>query len=153
MVASTFIDYYSFGFAGRDPPVEIYNTRPVPVRAARLSSFAVMGGTWIALTTVVAWLVVAFTAWRSRNAATLLLLTVPLLALLGQLHFAVKYGIDAQGPVKGAYMQFAALPLYGLFGLAATWGWKRNWPGKLATVLHALAFATLAIYCLYARLG
>lgn len=153
LVASTFIDYYSFGFAGNTPPVEIHNTRPVPVGAATLSSFAVMGGTWIALTTVVAWLGVAFTAWRSRNAATVLLLFVPLIALLGQLHFAVKYGIDAQGPVKGAYMQFASLSLYGLFGLASTWGWKRNWPGKLFTVIHALAFFTVAVYCLYARLG
>jgi hypothetical protein len=153
LVASTFVDYYSFGFAGRNPPVEICNTRPVPPRAVALSRYAIMGGTWIALTTIVAWLVVAFAAWRSKNAGYLLLLLVPLIALLGQLHFAVKFAIDAQGPVKGAYMQFAAIPLYGLFGLAATWGWKRGWPLKLAVVLHALALSAVAAYCFCARLG
>jgi len=153
LVASTFVDYYSFGFAGRTPPVEIQNTRPVPVRAALLSSYAVAGGTWIALTTMVAWLAVAFAAWRSKHAGLVLLLLVPLIGLLGQLHFAVKFAIDAQGPVKGAYLQFAAIPLYGLFGLAATWGWKRGWPYKLAIGVHASAFAAVAIYCLYARLA
>jgi hypothetical protein len=153
LVASTFVDYYSFGFAQRTPPVESYNSRPVPVKAAALSSFAVMGGTWIAIATMLAWLVAAFSVWRSKNVGHLLILLVPLMALLGQLHFAVKFAIDAQGPIKGAYIQFAALPLYGLFGLAATWGWRRGWPGKLAIVLHAVAFATVAIYCLYARLA
>ena len=131
LVASTFVDYYSFGFAQRTPPVESYNSRPVPVRAATLSSFAVVGGTWIAITTMIAWLVAAVAVWRSKNVGHLLILLVPLTALLGQLHFAVKFAIDAQGPVKGAYMQFAAAPLYALFGIAATWGWKgagaRSW--------------------------
>ncbi len=153
LVASTFVDYYNFGFAGRTPPTETYNTRPVPLRAAALSSYAVVGGTWIALTTMVAWWVVAFAAWRSRNAGNLLLLLVPLIALLGQIHFAQKFAVDIQGPIKGAYMQFAAIPLYGLFGLAATWGWKRGWPEKLAIVLHAAALATVTVYCLNARLG
>jgi hypothetical protein len=153
LVASTFVDYYSFGFAQRTPPVEFYNSRPVPVRAAALSSFAVMGGTWIAITTMIAWLVAALAVLRSKNVGSLLILLVPLIALLGQLHFAVKFAVDAQGTIKGAYMQFAAIPLYGLFGLAATWGWKRGWPGKLAIAFHAVAFATVAIYCLYARLG
>jgi hypothetical protein len=112
-----------------------------------------MGGTWIALTTIISWLVVAFAAWRSKDVAILLVVLVPLVALLGQLHFAIKFAIDAQGPVKGAYMQFAAAPLYALFGIAATWGWKRGWGEKLAVVFHAVAFATVAIYCLYARLG
>ena len=152
-VASTFVDYYSFGFAQRTLPAEDHNARPVPVRAAMLSSYAVMGGTWIALTTMVSWLVAAFAVWRSKNTGNLLLLLLPLLALLGQVHFAVKFAIDAEGPIKGAYMQFAAIPLYGLFGLAATWGWKRGWPWKLAIAIHALAFATVAVYCLYARLG
>ena len=153
LVASTFVDYYSFGFAQRTPPVESYNSRPVPVRAAALSSFAVMGGTWIAMTTMIAWLVAAVAVWRSKNAGHLLILLVPLAALLGQLHFAVKFAVDAQGPIKGAYMQFAAIPLYGLFGLAVTWGWKRGWPGKLAIAFHGVALATVAIYCFYARLG
>jgi hypothetical protein len=65
-------------------------------------------------------------AWRRKNVEASSLLLVPLIALLGQLHFAVKFAIDAQGPIKGAYMQFAAIPLYGLFGVAATWGWKKG---------------------------
>jgi len=153
LVASTFVDYYSFGFAGRTPPVTIYNTHPVPLRAAALSSHAVMGGTWMALTTMVAWLIAASATWRSKHAGNLVLLLVPLVALLGQLHFAVKFAVDAQGPVKGTYMQFAAIPLYGLFGLAATWGWKRGWSGKLVSALHAMAFAAVAVYCIFARLG
>jgi hypothetical protein len=108
----------------------------------------------MALTTMVAWLAAAIAAWRSRNAGNVVLLLAPLMALLGQLHFAVKFAVDAQGPVKGAYMQFAAIPLYGLFGLAVTWSWKRGgWSGKLAAAVHALAFASVAIYCLVARLG
>jgi hypothetical protein len=153
LVASTFVDYYSFGFAGRTPPVRIHNTHPVPLRAAAVSPYAVMGGTWMALTTMVAWLIATFAAWRSRNVGNLVLLLVPLVALLGQLHFAVKFAVDAQGPVKGAYMQFAAIPLYGLYGLAVAWSWKRGWSGRLATALNALAFASVAIYCLLSRLG
>jgi len=153
LVASTFADYYAFGFAGRTPPVEIYNTHPVPRRAAALSSFAVMGGAWISLVTILAWVVAAVATLRSKNVGALLSLLVPLTALLGQLHFAVKFAVDIQGPIKGAYMQFAAIPLYALFGLAATWGRKRGWPGKLAIAVNALAFTAVAIYCFVARLG
>jgi hypothetical protein len=127
--------------------------RPVPVRAAALSSYATVGGTWIAFVTLVAWFIAARGTWKSRDAGRFLLLLLPLLALLGQLHFAVKFAIDAQGPIKGAYMQFAAAPLCGLFGVAAVWAWKRGWTGKLAVAMHALALATVTAYCCYARLG
>jgi hypothetical protein len=102
---------------------------------------------------MIAWLVAALAVLRSKNVGSLLILLVPLIALLGQLHFAVKFAIDAQGAINGAYIQFAAIPLYGLFGLAATRGWKRGLPGKLSIAFHTVAFATVAIYCLYARLG
>jgi hypothetical protein len=153
LIASTFVDYYSFGFAQHTPPAETINTRPVPRSAVTLSSFSMMGGTWIAVATLVAWLVVAFCALRTRNLEHLLCVLLPLIAVAGQLQFAVKFAIDAQGPIKGAYLQFAALPLCGLFGLAATWGWRRGWPERLAGVGHGLALLMVALYCLYARLA
>jgi hypothetical protein len=53
------------------------------------------------------------------------MLAVPVLAIAGQLHFAISFPVDKTGPVKGYYVQFAAPALYALFGLAVEWLLRR----------------------------
>lgn len=155
LVASTFVDYYSYHFAGNKQPTEIKNARDVPLRASQASGYSALGGTWIAAVTVIAWLATALVVFRRREAAALPLLFVPLVALAGQLHFAVKYAVDAQGPIKGLYMQFAAVPLYGLFGLGATWPLRlrRGWVGWVLLLPSLAALLPVTAYVLIARLG
>jgi len=147
LVASTFSDFYSYCLAAWEvkAPVYFIHHRPVPVRAYALSRFSVMGGTVIALLTLLAWFGAAKGLWRRPSDPRLVLLLIPLLALLGQMHFATKYPNDDFGPIKGAYMQFVAPILCGLFGLAVAWMWRRIWARAGAVV----AFAALLLVFVY----
>jgi Dolichyl-phosphate-mannose-protein mannosyltransferase len=128
LVASTFCDYYNFGFAGTASPGVpgvLRNQRTVPARALPFSRASVVAGTAIALVAMVTWLAVARHLWRRRDDPRLVLLLIPLAAVAGQLHFATKYPHDGFGPVKGTYIQFVAPILCGLFGLGVAWMWRR----------------------------
>jgi hypothetical protein len=129
LVASTFSDYYSYCLAAWDAttPITRIHYRPIPLVAFDLSRRSVMGGTFIALLTLLAWFGAAKRLWRQPSDPRAVLLLIPLLALLGQMHFATKYPNDDFGPIKGAYMQFVAPILCGLFGLAVGWMWRRVW--------------------------
>lgn len=147
LVASTFSDFYSYCLAAwevKDPVYYIHH-RPVPVRAFNLSCYSVIGGTVIALLTLLAWFGALNGLRRRPSDPRLVLLIIPLLALLGQMHFATKYPNDDFGPIKGAYMQFVAPILCGLFGLAVAWMWRRVWARTGAIV----AFAALLPVFLY----
>jgi 4-amino-4-deoxy-L-arabinose transferase-like glycosyltransferase len=143
LVASTFSDYYSYCLAALEAktPVRSIHYRPVPVRAFELSRYSVMGGTVIALLTLLAWFGAVNGLRRRPGDPRTVLLIIPLLALLGQMHFATKYPNDDFGPIKGAYMQFVAPILCGLFGLAVAWMWRRVW--ARAGVVAALAALVL----------
>ena len=147
LVASTFSDYYSYCLAawGGKTPVYIIHGRPVPRVAFVLSCLSVIGGTVIALLTLLSWVGAAKKLWRQPSDPRMVLLLVPLLALLGQIHFATKYPNDNFGPIKGAYMQFVAPVLCALFGLAVAWMWRRVWARAGAIA----AFAALLLVFLY----
>jgi hypothetical protein len=116
-----------------------------------LSIGSVIGGASIALVTVVAWFVAWVTAWRRKEVVRPLFLCVPLVAMLGQMHFGIQYPIDIVGPIKGVYMQFASPSLYALFGLAVAWLWKRPWARPLS-VVQLIALAAVSAYTIYCRL-
>jgi hypothetical protein len=155
LVASSFVDYYNYGFA-RDPEagklpddvaVNGWGLRPVAVVAARVAN---AGGLVIAATTALALLALAVVLWRRREAGELPLVLVPLATLAGQLHFAIQYPVDSEGVVKGAYMQQAALPLSIVFAAAVVWLWRRRWGRELAGACTAtlLCLAAYVVVCL-----
>ncbi|MCB9652970.1 MAG: glycosyltransferase family 39 protein [Deltaproteobacteria bacterium] len=155
LVASTFSDYYNFAFspppkAEREPDPR-FNGRSGPRKnAVRLSIASVVGGTVVLGMTIVGWLFAFRWAWRRRDFTVLGLLFVPLLALLGQLHFATKYPIDALGVIKGAYLQFAAPPLFAVYGASIAW-LLRHRLGRALGYLGLAALAPIVAYTLYAR--
>ena len=153
LVASTFSDYYSYCFAAwnAQTPVAYIHHRPVPVVAFDLSCLSVIGGTVMALLTVLAWLAAARWLWRRPRDPRPVLLLVALLALLGQMHFATKYPNDDFGPIKGAYMQFVAPILCGLFGLAVAWMWRRVW-ARAGAVVALAALLLVFVYSADCRL-
>jgi hypothetical protein len=153
LIATTFSDYYAFGFSGGTYGSE----RWISGAAVTLGCMSVMGGTLIALVTVVAWFGAARVLWRRRDDGEpdprFVLLVVPVLALLGLMHFVTKYPNDNLGPIKGAYLQFAAPVMCALFGLGVSWMWerraRRRWRVAALTALGALAL--VAAYTIHAR--
>jgi hypothetical protein len=155
LVASTFVDYYNFAYAPYpDPagPHELGNFRPLRHDVRAVSRFSMIGGTLIALATLAAFFPVLAGVWRRREYGRLAFLLAPLFAIAGQLHFSVKYPIDSEGMIKGTYVQFAAAPLYVLFGLAVAWLWSRRPFGRALAVAQLAAVAAVAYYTIYCRL-
>lgn len=152
LLASTFCDYYDYTFAGRppagDPGIPIHHGA-ITVRTLLWARRSVAAGVPIALATVAALAACAIWLFRRRDLARLFLVAAPVVAVLGQLHFAIQFPFDAEGPVKGAYLQFAAGPLFALFGVAVAWSARRRlrWP---ILALLAAAFALTAGYSLHA---
>jgi hypothetical protein len=148
LVTSTFVDYYNYGFSStfqRTSP-----KGPVPRTTFQFSIASAIGGATIALATAVAWIVAFLTTWKRKEVVRPLFLFMPLIAVMGQMHFGVKYPVDLVGPIKGIYMQFASTPLYALFGLAVAWLWKRPWLRPLA-MLELAALGAVAAYTIYCR--
>ena len=110
MVASTFSDFYFYDFASSDnqTPTMPHLRRAVPKLAFQLSCLSTIGGTILAGLAMAAW----FGSWRAFRGRPpdprLVLLLIPLLAVLGQMHFATKYPNDNFGTIKGTYLQFVA---------------------------------------------
>ncbi len=148
LFASTFVDYYNFAFGPYpetlDAPLRA-NLKPLRPEVLTLSRIAIAGGAVVALATIAGFFGCVLAVRRRRDAALAVLLAIPALAVLGQLHFAVKYPLDAEGLVKGAYLQFAAAPLCATFGVAVAWLWRRPKLRALAVVALAGVVA-LAIY-------
>jgi hypothetical protein len=152
-VASTFVDYWNYGFSriatvgktGIHHPAA--STPPDILLAAQR---AAVGGTLIFLAIVVAWLGASLHVWQRRDWGRMTLVAVPLAALAAAMHFAITYPVDAVGVVKSVYMQFGAGPLCGLYGVSVGWSRERihRWP-LLPILLGALWL--VAAYTLYCR--
>jgi hypothetical protein len=157
LVASTFADYYSYSFAAfhGSTPVILVGHRPVPLLAFRLGCLSVIGGTLIALLTLCGWFGAARALRRRPADPRTVLLIAPLVALLGQLHFATKYPDDDFGPIKGAYLQFVAPILCALFGLAVAWLWRRvrTRAGAVAAIVALLLLLAYTVDCRLPRFG
>ena len=153
LVASTFSDFYSYCLAAWEAKTPVYfiHHRPVPILAYDLSRFSVIGGTVIALLTLLSWLAAGNRLRRQPSDPRLVLLIIPLLALLGQMHFSTKYPNDDFGPIKGAYMQFVAPILCGLFGLAVAWMWRRLW-ARAGAIAALAALLMVFLYSADCRL-
>src|SRR5205085_7782734 len=112
-----------------------------------LGCLSVMGGTVVALVTLLAWFGTMRALWRRRADGDpdprLALLLAPFGAFLGLVHFVTKYPNDTLGPIKGAYLQFAAPVLCALFGVGVAWMWRRRarwwWRAGALTAVGALA--------------
>lgn len=155
LVASTFADYYNFAFCAPPPrgepdPIAANQRRGPRPAAFQLSRASVAGGTVVVVATVITWLATFVWLWRRRCVARLALLLAPLLALVGQIHFAIQYPIDDMGVIKSSYLQFAAPPLYALFGVGVAWLWSRR-RGRPWAILCLGGFAPVAAYTLYCR--
>jgi hypothetical protein len=180
LVATTFNDYYVFNYSG---DFKYQGRRWISAAGVTLGCLSVAGGTLIALVTVLAWFGAVPALWRrhsvgnpgrvpepsrdgSRRAELagsprddgepdprFALLLAPLGALIGQLHFAVKYPNDNFGPIKGAYLQFVAPVLCALFGVGVAWMWRRRarWAWRGASLLAMGAVALVAAYSVHAR--
>jgi hypothetical protein len=153
VVASTFADYYNFGFvaaAPTNPTRYIANGVPLPQRSLALARASTVAGAIIAASSAIAWLWALIACLRRRDSVRLLFLLAPAAAIAGLLHFEMQYPFDFGGMIKGVYLQFAAAPLFALFGLAvqATMRRRVTWP--LAFVQCAALLAVTS-YTIYAR--
>jgi 4-amino-4-deoxy-L-arabinose transferase-like glycosyltransferase len=153
VVATTFVDYWNFGFAPYPLPGEpsaLGNYKPLRPDVLAVSRPAMAGGTIIFLITTCALIMGIRSSLRRRNVEDLALCLVPLLAVAGQCHFATQFPNDSEGLVKGAYLQFAAPPLCALFGLALAWCWRTP-RTRAITIVGCAALALVAFYTLYCR--
>jgi hypothetical protein len=150
LIASTFCDYYRYGFAGpKEPNTDLFANRgAVSARATVLARASVIAGIVIALVCGLASVFAAVRLLRRREVARLLVLAIPAFGLAGQAYFAVVYPFDFEGVVKGVYYQFAALPLCAVFGLAVSSAWRQP---RLAVpaLLCTLAVVPVAVYTTY----
>jgi 4-amino-4-deoxy-L-arabinose transferase-like glycosyltransferase len=156
LVATTFSDYYNFNFV-RPPapgtPTVKFNSKPMRVSAILPSRGSVVGGTALALLAVAAWLISARRLWRRGDDGRLVLLLVGLCAVLGQLHFAIRFPNDNLGPIKGAYLQFAGPVYCALAGLAIATLWNRRGIVSRLLALGGMAAITLvATYTVFAKI-
>jgi hypothetical protein len=117
------------------------------------SRVSVVAGSLLALVLAVTTALVGRTLWRRRD-PRLVLVLLPVLGVLGQLHFATRYATDQDGPIKGTYVQFAMLPAFAVVGLAFEVlardpvRWKRRLAG-----LIGLAVLAVAIYTVVMKVG
>ena len=154
LLATTFADYYNYGLAPypvSGAPAIRGNQRPLRPSVVMPAAMSVAGGTLIALLVGVAWVAACIHCWRRREHALLGLLLVPLLAIAGQAHFAVMVANDAEGLIKGSYLQFAAAPLFALFGLAVEQSWRRRTlrPVFPLALLALSGVAWFVCFCLF----
>ncbi len=152
VVASTFADYYNYGFVGKAkaPPSYIANGRPLPERSRVFARLSTIGGTVIAASTAISWFWALIVCLRRRDSVRLLFLLAPVAALAGLLHFVIEYPIDGAGLVKGVYLQFAMGPLFAVFGLAVAKTTRRRATWPLA-IVQCAAILAVASYTIYAR--
>jgi hypothetical protein len=87
---------------------------------------------------------------RRRDATLVTLCLVPILAVLGQLYFSVRFPDDNWGPIKGNYLLFASAPMFALYGAACSWLWRHpRW--RLIGVLQVCGVLAVGAYSIYAR--
>lgn len=145
-VASTFVDFWGYGYQGYDFPFPRAKRAQRPQQATLgVGRGAVVGGTIIFFATVAGWLAALRHTWRFRDFGRLTAVLVSLTMLIATLQFVTTFPVDGVGVVKGVYMSFGAPPLYAAFGIAA--GWAARARHRLP--LFAVLFASLLLVAAY----
>lgn len=158
LTAGAFGDYLNYGFGlpvgpGAHPGAVRRNNRLVAPTTMWLSCISVVAGSFLALVLAVTTALATRRLWRLRD-SRLVLVLLPVLGVLGQMHFATRYPADTDGPIKGTYIQFAMLPAFALIGLAFEilardpLRWKR----RLAALI-GLAVLAVALYTVVMKVG
>lgn len=147
LLATTYADYASYGFAPRGRGDFKVNRQAFPSEVVPLARASVAGGAVISAVLVASWLAALVAVIRRRRAGELFLVLSPFLVFLGQIHFAVTYPFDDKGHVKGSFLLSCAPPLFGLFGLAVAWAWRRFRPAALVPLAALSAVAAYVIAC------
>lgn len=153
LVATTFGDYYNYRYSGAvydDRPTMLVNGYEIALVSLALMRLSVASGLLIAAASAAAAVAAIVGATRRGDVPTLVVLAMPVLALVGQLHHATYYPSDKWGPVKGTYMLFATAPLFLCFGGFVAWAWKKR-ERKILAVLALTALALVATYSIEAR--
>jgi hypothetical protein len=150
LVASTFVDYYNHEFAPprAGVPTLTVNDRRLPSPALPLGRASMLAGTLIAAMTTMAWAILCVRSWSTRNWAALALLLVPASGVAAQAWYAHVYPHDWLAVIKGAYVFYAAPPLFAAFGLGVAWLARR---ARVLAAVPLLACAVVAAYTLWSR--
>jgi 4-amino-4-deoxy-L-arabinose transferase-like glycosyltransferase len=153
VLTSTFVDYWNFSFSGLSPerPAELSaNNRPLTRKLMNVSRLSVIGGTFIALATSIAFAACLRYGLRRRRWDIMALLFGAGLTVLSALYFALQYPCDNNGVIKGNYLLFGAPPLYAMFGVAVAWAQRK--PSRWILLVGLLGSLYLvASYTLYCR--
>jgi hypothetical protein len=151
LVATTYVDYFNYTFAGKRgiEPMVPAGGSTLGVGFIPWSRASVWGGTFISAITVLGWVACAWWLLKRREAARLAALSIPAAAFAGLVTFVTKNPYEFEGVVKGMYLHYAALPLYGVFGIAVAWFWSHRWLRPLAIVsgIAVLAVASFDFFC------
>jgi Dolichyl-phosphate-mannose-protein mannosyltransferase len=157
LLATTFADYYNYRYSG-DPapgvPWAMANKRRLALSTAAWMRWSVRAGLPMALAALAA---LAAAVWRLRRAGPRgvdvlgLLSLAPVLAVAGQMHFAVKFPVDEEGLIKGGYVLFAAAPMAAAWGVALAWMWRGRWWWRAVAITQLVALGVVAGYSVDAR--
>jgi hypothetical protein len=151
LIASSFSDYFNYSFAPASdvgyPLLAV--SRSVGERATTLARASIAGGLIIASVSVVGWIAALVRLLRRREIARPIVLLLPAMGALGQMSFATKNPYDFEGVVKGIYFQFAAAPLYAVFGAAVAWLFTvpKLVPLAMVAILSIMPVAAYTTYC------
>lgn len=151
LTASTFSAYYLVNFSPQLPKADPETNARLPEPTLSLARASVTGGTLLGLALVIGVFAALVAALRRRDALALGYVVAPILAVLGQAYFSLKYPIDHYGVTKGGYLQFAAPPMFVIAGLVVSYCWHHRRLKPLA-VLQVLALLSVAAYSIQARL-
>lgn len=151
-LSSTFGDYWNYSFSSVEPAEPtglVANSRALTPEVLQASRYSVAGGMVIMLASLAAWFGIVASVWRKRDFGLLALCIVPVATVGAALHFATAYPVDTFGVVKGAYLQFGAPPLFGIFGVAVAWAARQRlrWPLLFALLAAVWLVASYTLYC------
>jgi hypothetical protein len=156
LVANTFGDYlnYLYGMPARAGEESVMrNNRRLTLASFKLSRASTAAGTLLAIVLVAGVLGIGRRLW-GKGDPRLALVLLPVVGVLGQMHFATNFPADTDGPVKGTYIQFAMLPAFGIVGVVfeALLRRRRNWSRAFAAMIAA-AVVVVAAYTMTVKLG
>jgi hypothetical protein len=103
----------------------------------------------IAGVSVLSWFAVLFRLLRRREIARPVVLLLPAVGALSLMSFVTQFPYDFEGVVKGIYFQFAATPLYAVFGTAVAWllSVPKLMPVAIAAIVSLVPVAAYTTYC------